>query len=61
MTITNLTPKEKKVLETYWQMKIKVKDGNVLAKKGECWGILCSLKDGKENAQILIERSKNKQ
>ena len=60
MTITNLTPKEKKALKIYWQMKIKVKDGNVLAKKGECWGILCSLEEGKTNAQMLIERSKKK-
>ncbi len=52
-----LTAKEKKVLRVFWNMSLRVKDGNVELKKGDCWGILSSIENAKENAQILIRRN----
>lgn len=53
----SLTRQERKALSNYWQLPLRVKDGNVELKKGECWGILCSIKEGKKNAQIIIENT----
>ena len=55
-----LTTKERQVLKNYWGMPLRVKAGNVELKKGECWGILCSIKDAKENTQMLISKSERK-
>jgi len=54
-----LTAKEKAVLKAHWQQKpLRVKNGNIELKKGECWGILCSVEEGKKNVQIIIEKNK---
>lgn len=58
MNNLTLTQKERNALKGYWNIPIRVKNGNIEAKKGECWGILCSLEEGKKNAQIIINRSK---
>jgi hypothetical protein len=55
----NLTQKEKQALKNYWGMSLRIKNGNVELKKGECWGILCSIENAKENAQLLIARNVN--
>lgn len=52
-----LTAKEKTYLSKYWNMPIRIKNGNIEAKKGECWGILCSVEEGKKNAQMIIKKS----
>ena len=53
-----LTTKEKHALKSWWNMPIRVKEGNIEAKKGECWGILCSIEEGKKNAQMIIRKNK---
>ena len=53
-----LTKLERQALKGYWQMPLRVKDGNVELKKGDCWGILCSESEGKENAQMIIEKAR---
>lgn len=53
-----MTNKELKALAKHWQYPARVRNGNVELKKGNCWGVLCSVSDGRENAQILIERNK---
>lgn len=57
MSDNTLTTKERTALESYWNMPIRIKGNNIEAKKGECWGILCSFEEGKKNAQIIIERT----
>lgn len=59
MKTINLTQKEREALKQYWQMPVRVKDGNVELYKRGCWGILCNIEEGKKNAQIIIEKSKN--
>jgi len=54
-----LTTKERAVLKVHWQQKpLRIKNGNIELKKGDCWGILCSVEEGKKNAQIIIEKHK---
>jgi len=52
-----LTQKERQALKMHWQAPLRVKNGNIELKKGVCWGILCSIKEGKENAQMIIEKA----
>ena len=47
-----------RVMSNYWGAPVRSKDGNLEVKKGECWGVLCSVSDALENAKILIERAK---
>jgi hypothetical protein len=58
MVNLTLTTKEKAALKSWWHMPVRVKDGNVELKKGESWGILCSIEEGKKNAQMIIKKSK---
>jgi hypothetical protein len=51
-----LNTKQKTALEKHWGMRIRVKDGNVEAKKGESWGILCNIGEGIINANILLNK-----
>ncbi len=54
-----LTRLERKDLSVWWGTRIRVRHGNVEAKKRQCWGVLCSLRAAKENAQLIIKRSRN--
>jgi hypothetical protein len=56
MSNITMTRKEKSVLSHYWGMPLRCKNGNVELKKGELWGMLCSIEEGKKNAQLLIEK-----
>ena len=58
MSEITLTRTEINALKSWWKTPIRVKDGNVESKKGQCWGILCSAEKGKKEAQLIIERSK---
>ena len=51
---TTLTKRERAALRSLWKLPLRVKDGNIELKKGECWGILCSTVEGKVNAEIIL-------
>lgn len=55
-----LTRQERKALSLYWRSPLRIKNGNVELKKGECWGILCSVTEGKKNAQMILQRQNGK-
>jgi hypothetical protein len=55
-----LTKLEREALKSNWQMPLRVKNGNVELKKGDCWGILCTIEEGKTNAKMIIEKYKNR-
>lgn len=48
-----------RVLSQYWGMPVRSNGGYLEAKKGDCWGVLCSIAEAYENAQILIQRVKH--
>jgi len=50
-----LTKQEMSALRSYWEMPIRIRNGNIELKKGNCWGILCSVEDGKMNAKICMD------
>jgi len=50
--------KERVALSQHWGMPLRCKNGNVELKKGESWGVLCSIEEGKENAQIILTKQK---
>ncbi len=56
MSNITMTRQEKSVLSHYWGMLLRCKNGNVELKKGKTWGILCSIEEGKKNAQLLIDK-----
>lgn len=59
MEKSRLSAKEKITLSAWWgNVPVRVKDGNVELKKGDCWGILCSIADGKKSAAIIMEKEK---
>lgn len=51
-----LSQKQRIALEKYWGMPLKVKYGQILAKKRGCWRVLCSVSAGVESANILLKR-----
>ena len=55
MSEITLTQQERKVLQAHWNKPLRTKNGNIELKKGECWGILCGMVEGKKNAQILLK------
>lgn len=56
---SRLSAKEKAALSAWWgNVPLRVRDGNVELRKGDCWGILCSIAEGKKNAAIIIEKEK---
>lgn len=58
MTQTNLTKTERNALRLWWGMELRIRNGNVELKKGNCWGVLCDIEQGKKEAQIIINNLK---
>jgi len=51
-----LTIQERNALKTWWRCPLRIKNGNIELKKGDCWGMLCNAEEGKKNAQLLLKR-----